>query len=152
MSGPETHAEPVREAVRAYAARQPQLVAATAGWVTLVRTLLDDAGIDYLSVTGRMKSVASFSAKANRTDGDRLLYPDPLEQVTDQIGVRVITYVHSDVAAVARGFGFQAVTVRSPADLVPVATWVAGDRSAPLLIDAKVTSQASWWLEEAFGH
>jgi ppGpp synthetase/RelA/SpoT-type nucleotidyltranferase len=101
MSGPENHAEPVREAVRAYAARQPQLVAATAGWVTLVRTLLDDAGIDYLSVTGRTKSVASFSAKANRTDGDRLLYPDPLEQITDQIGVRVITYVHSDVAAVA---------------------------------------------------
>ena len=101
MSGPETHAEPVREAVRAYAARQPRLVAATAGWVTLVRTLLDDAGIDYLSVTGRTKSVASFSAKANRTDGDRLLYPHPLEQITDQIGVRVITYVHSDVAAVA---------------------------------------------------
>ena len=45
MSGPEIQAEPVREAVRAYAARQPQLVAATAGWVRLVRTLLDDAGI-----------------------------------------------------------------------------------------------------------
>lgn len=93
--------EPVREAVRAYAARQPQLTAATGAWVTLVRTLLDDAGIDYLSVTGRTKSVASFSAKASRSDGDRLLYPDPLEQITDQIGVRVITYVHSDVAAVA---------------------------------------------------
>ncbi|GAA1934729.1 (p)ppGpp synthetase [Nocardioides hwasunensis] len=97
-SGP---AAPVREAVRAYAARQPRLVAATAGWVTLVRTLLDDAGIDYLSVTGRTKSVASFSAKANRTEGGAALYPDPLEQITDQIGVRVITYVHSDVAAVA---------------------------------------------------
>ena len=60
-----------------------------------------DAGIDYLSVTGRTKSVASFSAKANRTEGDGPLYPDPLDQITDQIGVRVITYVHSDVAAVA---------------------------------------------------
>ncbi|WP_439937034.1 GTP pyrophosphokinase [Nocardia sp. N13] len=93
--------EPVREAVRAYAARQPQLAAATAGYVTLIRTLLDDAGIDYLSVTGRTKSVASFAAKANRVEGAGLLYPDPLEQITDQIGVRVITYVHSDVAAVA---------------------------------------------------
>ncbi|WP_416954238.1 GTP pyrophosphokinase [Nocardioides sp. T5] len=101
MSGPENPPEPVREAVRAYAARQPQLVAATAGWVTLVRTLLDDAGIDYLSVTGRTKSVASFSAKANRTQDGRPLYADPLQEVTDQIGVRVITYVHSDVAAVA---------------------------------------------------
>ena len=93
--------EPVREAVRAYAARQPQLAAATAGYVTLIRTLLDDAGIDYLSVTGRTKSVASFAAKANRVSGGGPLYPDPLEQITDQIGVRVITYVHSDVAAVA---------------------------------------------------
>ena len=93
--------EPVREAVRAYAARQPQLAAATAGYVTLIRTLLDDAGIDYLSVTGRTKSVASFAAKANRVEGGAPLYPDPLEQITDQIGVRVITYVHSDVAAVA---------------------------------------------------
>ena len=93
--------EPVREAVRAYAARQPQLAAATAGYVTLIRTLLDDAGIDYLSVTGRTKSVASFSAKANRTEDGSPLYPEPLEQITDQIGVRVITYVHSDVAAVA---------------------------------------------------
>jgi ppGpp synthetase/RelA/SpoT-type nucleotidyltranferase len=101
MSGPENQPEPVREAVRAYAARQPRLVAATAGWVTLVRTLLDDAGIDYLSVTGRTKSVASFSAKANRTQDGRPLYVDPLQEVTDQIGVRVITYVHSDVAAVA---------------------------------------------------
>lgn len=101
MSGPDNQAEPVREAVRAYAARQPQLVAATAGWVTLIRTLLDDAGIDYLSVTGRTKSVASFSAKANRTQEGRPMYVDPLQEVTDQIGVRVITYVHSDVAAVA---------------------------------------------------
>ncbi|MBS2936626.1 (p)ppGpp synthetase [Nocardioides sp. J2M5] len=93
--------EPVREAVREYAALQPQLTAATAGYVTLVRTLLDDAGIDYLSVTGRTKSVASFAAKANRSADGRLLYPEPLTQITDQIGVRVITYVHSDVAAVA---------------------------------------------------
>ena len=93
--------EPVREAVRAYAARQPTLLATTEAYVVLIRTLLDDAGIDYLSVTGRTKSVSSFSAKANRTEGGRLLYPDPLEQITDQVGVRVITYVHSDVAAVA---------------------------------------------------
>jgi ppGpp synthetase/RelA/SpoT-type nucleotidyltranferase len=98
---PASATEPVREAVREYAARQPRLTAATAGYVALIRTLLDDAGIDYLSVTGRTKSVASFAAKANRVGDDGPLYPDPLEQITDQIGVRVITYVHSDVAAVA---------------------------------------------------
>ena len=93
--------EPVREAVRAYAARQPELRAATRAYVELIQVLLDDAGIDYLSVTGRTKSVASFAEKANRASDDQVLYPDPLEQITDQIGVRVITYVHSDVAAVA---------------------------------------------------
>ena len=97
----EIHAEPVREAVRAYAARQPQLASATQAYVALIQVLLDDAGIDYLSVTGRTKSVASFAAKANRTEAGQPLYPDPLQQITDQIGVRVITYVHSDVAAVA---------------------------------------------------
>ena len=96
-----TPVEPVREAVREYAARQPGLVAVTEGYVELIRTLLDDAGIDYLSVTGRTKSVASFAAKATRTVDGRPVYDDPLEQVTDQVGVRVITYVHSDVAAVA---------------------------------------------------
>ena len=101
MSDPENQAEPVRQAVRAYAALQPQLASATQAYVALIQVLLDDAGIDYLSVTGRTKSVASFAAKANRTEGDGPLYPDPLEQITDQIGVRVITYVHSDVAAVA---------------------------------------------------
>ena len=65
-----------------------------------------------------------------------------------------VTFPETDIAAIARGFGFEAVTVRGLDDLVPVATWLAGPRSAPLLIDAKVTATAaSWWLEEAFrGH
>ena len=87
--------------MRQYAARQPDLVPVTARFVELIRTLLDDAGINYLSVDGRTKSVASFAAKAARTVDGRLLYPDPLRQITDQVGVRVITYVHADVAAVA---------------------------------------------------
>jgi hypothetical protein len=35
-----------------------------------------------------------------------------------------------------------------------VRDWLAGPRTAPLLIDAKVTSErGAWWLEEAFrGH
>ncbi|MCW2833391.1 MAG: pyrophosphokinae [Nocardioides sp.] len=101
LPAPAPTSRPVREAVRAYAARQPGLVAPTERFVELITILLDDAGINYLSVTGRTKSVASFAAKAARVVDDELLYPDPLNQVTDQIGVRVITYVHSDVAAVA---------------------------------------------------
>ncbi|WP_210586187.1 thiamine pyrophosphate-binding protein [Streptomyces sp. GESEQ-35] len=66
----------------------------------------------------------------------------------------LVEFPPTDVAAVARGYGFEAVTVRSRADLKAVEDWVAGPRSAPLLIDAKVVrDHGSWWLEEAFrGH
>jgi predicted RNase H-like nuclease/ppGpp synthetase/RelA/SpoT-type nucleotidyltranferase len=97
----------VRSAVQTYAARQPGLRDAADRFVALVTTLLDDAGINYLSITGRAKSVPSFATKADRTDAGRPLYSDPLEEVTDQIGVRVITYLHSDVAAVADLLGDQ---------------------------------------------
>ncbi|MET9909807.1 thiamine pyrophosphate-binding protein [Streptomyces sp. NPDC006476] len=65
-----------------------------------------------------------------------------------------VTFPETDIAAIARGYGFEAATVRTPADLKAVADWVAGPRSAPLLVDAKVTrDHGSWWLEEAFrGH
>lgn len=64
----------------------------------------------------------------------------------------IVEFPPTDIAAIARGFGFDAVTVRSPSDLGPVRQWVDGNRKRPLLIDAKITSHASWWLEEAFGH
>jgi ppGpp synthetase/RelA/SpoT-type nucleotidyltranferase len=89
------------EAARAYAAVRPEIEAATPLFVEMVTGLLDEAGITYLSVSGRTKSVASFATKAERRrDGD-LLYPDPLTDITDLIGVRVITYVQEDVSAVA---------------------------------------------------
>lgn len=94
--------DPAHEAVQTYAARQGDLVDAGRGWIDLVREILDEAGINYLSVTGRTKSVTSFAEKATRRDeSGALLYPDPLTGITDQVGVRVITYVRSDVAAVA---------------------------------------------------
>ncbi len=108
---PEPAADPARDAVRRYAELQPELHTATDTFVALVQTLLDDAGINYLSVTGRAKSVASFAAKAERTSGGRRLYADPLEEITDQIGLRVITYLHSDVAAVAELLGDQMVVL-----------------------------------------
>jgi acetolactate synthase-1/2/3 large subunit len=58
------------------------------------------------------------------------------------------------IARIGRGFGCQGVTVRRRRDLRAVKAWLDGPRDAPLLIDAKVTSEhGSWWLEEAFrGH
>ncbi len=90
-----------KDPVRAYAASHDDLVQAGEEALALVTGILDDAGINYLSVTGRTKTVASFAEKAVRQQDGRPLYTDPLTQITDTIGVRVITYVHSDVAAVA---------------------------------------------------
>ncbi|WP_447925197.1 thiamine pyrophosphate-binding protein [Georgenia muralis] len=64
-----------------------------------------------------------------------------------------VTFPPTDVAAVGAGYGFDAVTVRGPADLGAVAAWVAGPRDRPLLIDARVVAdEPAWWLAEAFGH
>ncbi|MER6954163.1 thiamine pyrophosphate-binding protein [Streptomyces sp. NPDC000618] len=65
-----------------------------------------------------------------------------------------VEFPETDIAAVARGYGFEAVTVRERTDLRAVQDWLSGPRSAPLLIDAKVVKdRGSWWLEEAFrGH
>jgi thiamine pyrophosphate-dependent acetolactate synthase large subunit-like protein len=65
-----------------------------------------------------------------------------------------VRFPETDFAAIARGHGFEAVSVRHVGDLGGVAHWIAGRRTAPLLVDAKVTRQEpSWWLEEAFrGH
>jgi thiamine pyrophosphate-dependent acetolactate synthase large subunit-like protein len=65
-----------------------------------------------------------------------------------------VRFPPADIAAIARGFGCAGVTVRSVEDLSPVRDWLDGPRDAPMVIDAKVTSdRGSWWLEEAFrGH
>ncbi|MGY1639057.1 thiamine pyrophosphate-binding protein [Geodermatophilus sp. SYSU D00742] len=65
-----------------------------------------------------------------------------------------VRFPDTDLAAIARGHGFVGVTVRGAEDLAAVAEWVAGPRTAPLFIDAKVAAdEPSWWLEEAFrGH
>ena len=94
-------ADPAQAAVAAFAAGHDDLVLAGAEAVELVTGLLDEAGINYLSVSGRTKSVASFAEKAVRTADGVRLYADPLREIGDQLGVRVITYVRADVAAVA---------------------------------------------------
>ena len=98
-------ADPVTE----YAAQHPELTRAAEQWTALVTSILDDAGINYLTVTGRAKTISSFAAKAARVENGEPSFTDPLTEITDQIGVRVITYVHSDVAAVVDLLGDQVV-------------------------------------------
>nr|WP_230976605.1 thiamine pyrophosphate-binding protein [Georgenia wutianyii] len=64
-----------------------------------------------------------------------------------------VTFPPTDIAAIGAGYGFTALTVRSPGDLAPVRDWLDGPRDRPLLIDAKVVAdEPAWWLAEAFGH
>jgi acetolactate synthase-1/2/3 large subunit len=69
-----------------------------------------------------------------------------------------VVFPDTDIAAIARGFGAEGVTVRTLADLEAVRPWIAsyeaGTQDRPLVIDAKIASDGgSWWLAEAFqGH
>lgn len=65
-----------------------------------------------------------------------------------------VTFPPADLAAIGRGFGCAAATVRRRDDLAAVADWLAGPRDRPMVVDAKVTgSGPAWWLAEAFrGH
>jgi thiamine pyrophosphate-dependent acetolactate synthase large subunit-like protein len=62
-----------------------------------------------------------------------------------------VRFPEVDLAAIARGYGADGLTVRAPADLDPLQDWLAGSRDRPLVIDAKISSDGgSWWLHEAF--
>ncbi len=65
-----------------------------------------------------------------------------------------VTFPDTDIAAIARGYGASGLTVRTVDDLAGVGDWLAGPRSSPLVVDAKVSSDGgAWWLAEAFlGH
>lgn len=100
-----SRAELVSAARREYAVQFPLVEKAAADAVDLIAGVLDDAGLNYLTVTGRAKTVASFAEKAARERDGVPLYPDPLREIGDTIGVRVITYVRGDVAAVVQLLG-----------------------------------------------
>jgi thiamine pyrophosphate-dependent acetolactate synthase large subunit-like protein len=73
---------------------------------------------------------------------------------TDGAPLDTVTFPPTDIAGIARGFGFDTCTVRSAGDLAPLHEWLEGERSRPFLVHAKVAKEEpSWWLEEAFrGH
>ncbi|GGA61372.1 acetolactate synthase I/II/III large subunit [Pseudoclavibacter endophyticus] len=68
-----------------------------------------------------------------------------------------VVFPDTDIAAIARGFGAQGITVRSNDDLAAMAVAVretaqhGAGQGTPLVIDAKIASDGgSWWLAEAF--
>jgi putative GTP pyrophosphokinase len=71
---------------------------AAAGLANAVTALLNDAGINYHMITHRAKSLRSAQEKfARKNPAGEPKYPDPLNQITDLVGIRVINYLGSDV-------------------------------------------------------
>jgi thiamine pyrophosphate-dependent acetolactate synthase large subunit-like protein len=62
----------------------------------------------------------------------------------------IVRFPDTDIAAIARGFGCEAVTVRALDDLAAVRNWLDGERTVPLVIDAKTISFPSWVDAHAF--
>lgn len=66
------------------------------------------------------------------------------KHVTDELDT--VLFPETDIAALARGYGCHAVTVRSTADLAPLQAWLDGPRDRPFVVDAKTTAFPSWLL------
>lgn len=62
----------------------------------------------------------------------------------------IVEFPETDIAAIARGFGCTGLTVRSLDDLAGLRDWLDGDRSTPIVIDAKTISFPSWVDGHAF--
>lgn len=75
--------------VSAYEHKRPRYVAFVDVLESLLSQLLRAKQVDVVTVEARAKSVESFRGKIEREDKD---YSDPINEITDLAGVRVITY------------------------------------------------------------
>ncbi len=67
----------------------------TTAVITIIKNLLQEKGIDYLTVDGRTKDRRSALEKIKRKG-----YTEPARQMTDLSGIRVVLYFESDVEKV----------------------------------------------------
>ena len=70
--------------------------------------------------------------------------------MTDRIKpTGIVQFPETDFAAIARGYGAQAATVRTLADLDPVRAWVEDGAPGVFVIDAKINTdlEADWHAE-----
>lgn len=83
-----------------YRARHPHLIRAAAAIEQQLRGYLD--GIPHVDrVSARAKSIDRFVAKANKLVDGFPKYSDPLSQIQDQIGARIIGFYLSDIEAIS---------------------------------------------------
>jgi putative GTP pyrophosphokinase len=80
--------------VEQYEAIRPQYQTFTSKMHRLLEELIVSSGVDIVTIESRTKTVESFQGKIERDDKD---YADPLKEITDLSGVRIITYYNKDV-------------------------------------------------------
>jgi len=66
---------------------------------SLLVQLLRADNVDYVTIEGRAKTIESFQEKIQRDSKD---YKEPLDELTDLAGVRVITYQVADIDTVSK--------------------------------------------------
>ena len=86
----------VDTAIKWYQEKRPLYESLARKVEDIIKEYLEQKGIQYHSVTSRGKSLESFSNKAQSEK-----YTDPINEIKDIAGIRVITYLESDVAKVA---------------------------------------------------
>jgi ppGpp synthetase/RelA/SpoT-type nucleotidyltranferase len=86
----------VEAAIKWYEENRPLYESLARKVEDVIRENLEQSNVVYHSVTSRGKSLESFTAKAKQEK-----YSDPLSEIKDMAGVRVITYLESDVQKVA---------------------------------------------------
>jgi len=96
--------ERVAASVDAYRELRPELELVTARLRDEVAALFEDSDVTPLFITARTKSVESFRQKASRTvftkddaQDRELEFPDPIPQLHDLVGVRVVVLLPRDV-------------------------------------------------------
>lgn len=97
----------VAESVAEYVRIRPALERVTADAEAKIRQIFSDGELRPLFISSRTKSVESFREKASRmlegAPGERaaLQFPEPLRNLTDMVGIRVITTLPGENAAAA---------------------------------------------------
>ncbi|WP_394537599.1 hypothetical protein PRJ39_15905 [Lysobacter enzymogenes] len=86
----------VKAAVDWYRSEKPKYDDLANNLRGLVRALLIARDVAFVDVQGRSKSIASFEEKINKKT-----YADPVVDVTDLVGIRVITLIESDISLVS---------------------------------------------------
>ena len=92
----------VEVAIASYASHRHRYVAFGDETKRIVVESLKTAGVPVHNIEARAKDVASFSRKASKKKEDKKpKYTDPLSQITDLTGVRIITYTLADANQVS---------------------------------------------------